>query len=287
MASKRMFSLSVIDTDAFLEMPCSTQALYFHLCMRADDDGFVGSPKIITRTVGASEDDLKLLIAKRFVLTFEDGVIVIKHWRMHNTLSVNRYKETAYLEDKALLKLKPNKAYTLGDGAEIDDAKLIEMGARQTKDEQKTSKRRTVDEQKTNADKIRIDKNRIEENSIEEDSIGEYEGETKVSPHAPKEPKKHFGEYKHVLLTETEFGKLCTGYGEELTKDCITFLDEYIEMKGYKAKSHYLCVIKWVVDAVKERKAKQETPKNKAAQELDDFYKMGAEWVAKKKGERA
>lgn len=287
MASKRMFSLSVIDTDAFLEMPCSTQALYFHLCMRADDDGFVGSPKIITRTVGASEDDLKLLIAKRFVLIFEDGVIVIKHWRMHNTLSVNRYKETAYLEDKALLKLKPNKAYTLGDGAEIDDAKLIEMGARQTKDEQKTNKRRTVDGQKSNADKIRIDKNRIEENSIEEDSIGEYEGETKVPPRAPKEPKKHFGEFQHVLLTETEFGKLCTGYGEELTKDCITFLDEYIEMKGYKAKSHYLCVIKWVVDAVKERKAKQEPHKSKAAQELDDFYKMGAEWVAKKKGENA
>ena len=296
MASKRMFSLSVIDTDAFLEMPCSTQALYFHLCMRADDDGFVGSPKIITRTVGASEDDLKLLIAKRFVLTFEDGVIVIKHWRIHNTLSTNRYNETAYLEDKALLRIKPNKAYTFGEGEPLDDRKMIEASKRQTGDKktvdgQKTDNRRTIDAQKTNTDKIRIDKNRIEEKSIEEDSIGEYEGETKVSPRAPKETKKHFGEYKHVLLTETEFGKLCTGYGEELTKDCITFLDEYIEMKGYKAKSHYLCVIKWVVDAVKERKAKQERQdeprKSKAAQELDDFYKMGAEWVAKKKGENA
>ena len=113
MAKKRMFSLSVIDTDAFLEMPCSTQALYFHLCMRADDDGFVASPKIITRTIGASEDDFKLLIAKRFILLFEDGVIVIKHWRMHNTISRDRYIETSYTEDKKMLRIKPNNAYTL------------------------------------------------------------------------------------------------------------------------------------------------------------------------------
>ena len=135
--------MTIIDTDAFLEMPCSTQALYFHLCMRADDDGFVGSPKKITRNVGASEDDLKLLIAKRFVLIFEDGVIVIKHWRIHNTLSANRYKETSYLENKSMLKIKQNNAYTLGDGYDIDDEHLIEMSKRQVKDEQKTSKRRT------------------------------------------------------------------------------------------------------------------------------------------------
>ena len=166
MASKRMFSMTIIDTDAFLEMPCSTQALYFHLCMRADDDGFVGSPKKITRNVGASEDDLKLLIAKRFVLIFEDGVIVIKHWRIHNTLSANRYKETSYLENKSMLKIKQNNAYTLGDGYDIDDEHLIEMSKRQTKDKQKTNKRRTKDEQKTNADKNSIDKISIEKKEI-------------------------------------------------------------------------------------------------------------------------
>ena len=143
MASKRMFSMTIIDTDAFLEMPCSTQALYFHLCMRADDDGFVGNPKRITRNVGASEDDLKLLIAKRFVLIFEDGVIVIKHWRIHNTLSANRYKETTYIENKSMLKIKSNNAYTLDDGRVIDDTHLVEMGKRQVVDEQKTNKRRT------------------------------------------------------------------------------------------------------------------------------------------------
>ena len=163
MASKRMFNLSVIDTDAFLEMPLSTQALYFHLNLRADDDGFVGSPKVICRTVGASEDDLKLLIAKRFIMQFEDGVIVIKHWRMHNTLSYNRYKETNFIENKTLLRLKPNNAYTFGEGEIIDDSRLIESGKRQI-DTSKTRLRQAKDTSKTNTDKNRIDKNRIDKN---------------------------------------------------------------------------------------------------------------------------
>lgn len=163
-AKKRMFNLSVIDTDMFLDMPLTTQALYFHLNMRADDDGFVGSPRKIARLIGASEDDLTLLKVKNFVIQFEDGVIVIKHWRMHNTLSMNRYTETNFIEDKACLRIKENKAYTLSDeGKPLDDTKLIEMSARQTKDEQKTNNRRTIDEQKTNADKNRLDKNSKEE----------------------------------------------------------------------------------------------------------------------------
>jgi len=112
MAEKRMFTQKIIDSDAFLDMPLSTQALYFHLNMRADDDGFVNNPKRIQRTVGASEDDLKLLIAKRFLICFENGVIVIKHWRMHNTLKSDRYKPTQYQEEYALLEVKDNRAYT-------------------------------------------------------------------------------------------------------------------------------------------------------------------------------
>ena len=112
MAEKRMFTQKIIDSDAFLDMPLSTQALYFHLNMRADDDGFVNNPKRIQRTVGASEDDLKLLVAKRFLICFENGVIVIKHWRMHNTLKNDRYRPTQYQEEYALLDVKENKAYT-------------------------------------------------------------------------------------------------------------------------------------------------------------------------------
>lgn len=113
MARKRMFRTDVLDTDAFLDMPLSAQALYFHLNLRADDDGFIGNPKRITSTIGASIDDLKLLVAKRFVIVFDDGVIVIKHWRMHNTIQKDRYTPTVYTEDLAMLGIKENRAYTL------------------------------------------------------------------------------------------------------------------------------------------------------------------------------
>lgn len=113
MAKKRMFSIYVIDSDAFLDMPLSTQALYFHLAMRADDDGFIGNPKRIQRIVGASDDDLKLLIIKRFLIVFDDGVVVIKHWRMHNTIQSDRYTKTVYTDEMAQLHMKENKSYTL------------------------------------------------------------------------------------------------------------------------------------------------------------------------------
>ena len=112
MAQKRMFTKSIIDSDPFLEMPLSAQALYFHLNMRADDDGFVNNPKRITDYVSASADDLKILLAKRFIIRFDSGVIVIKHWRMHNTLKSDRYRPTVYQDELALLSVKPNKAYT-------------------------------------------------------------------------------------------------------------------------------------------------------------------------------
>lgn len=112
MAEKRMFTKSIIDSDAFLEMPLSAQALYFHLNMRADDDGFIKNPNRITSYVGASIDDLRILLVKRFVIRFDSGVIVIKHWRMHNTLKSDRYHPTEYQDELALLCVKPNKAYT-------------------------------------------------------------------------------------------------------------------------------------------------------------------------------
>lgn len=113
MAERRMFAKTIIDSDAFLDMPLSTQALYFHLSMRADDDGFINNPKKIQRMVGASEDDLRLLIAKNFLIPFESGVVVIKHWKIHNYIQKDRYNPTVYEEEKSLLREKPNKAYTL------------------------------------------------------------------------------------------------------------------------------------------------------------------------------
>lgn len=112
MAERRMFAKTIIDSDAFLEMPLSAQALYFHLSMRADDEGFVNNPKKIQRMVGASDDDCKLLIVKRFILTFESGVIVIKHWKIHNYIRNDRFKETVYVKEKSMLSLNENNAYT-------------------------------------------------------------------------------------------------------------------------------------------------------------------------------
>ena len=113
MANKRMFTMKIVDSDAFLEMPLSTQCLYFHLNMRADDDGFIGNPKRICKLIGCNNDDLKLLIAKRFVLVFDNGVIVIKHWRMHNTIQKDRYVPTTYSDELKQLGIKDNKSYTL------------------------------------------------------------------------------------------------------------------------------------------------------------------------------
>lgn len=111
-AQRRMFSIQIIDTDAFMDMPLSAQALYFHLGMRADDDGFVSNPRRIQKLVGAADDDLKLLIVKRFILTFDSGVIVLKHWKISNYIQKDRYKPTLYREEKATLYLKPDGSYT-------------------------------------------------------------------------------------------------------------------------------------------------------------------------------
>jgi hypothetical protein len=113
MAERRMFAKTIVDSDAFLDMSLSTQALYFHLSMRADDDGFINNPKKIARMIGSNDDEFKILIAKKFILTFESGVIVIKHWRIHNYIQKDRYKKTNYHEEMALLNIEENNGYTL------------------------------------------------------------------------------------------------------------------------------------------------------------------------------
>lgn len=117
--ARRMFSPQIVDSDAFLDMSPSAQNLYFHLGMRADDDGFVGNPKKVLRMIGGNDDDLKLLMAKRFILTFASGVIVIKHWRINNLVRKDWYRPTQYIEEKSKLFLKENGSYTDDSGAGI------------------------------------------------------------------------------------------------------------------------------------------------------------------------
>ena len=114
MADKRMMSKSVIDTDMFLDMPASTQCLYFHMLLRADDDGFLKNAKTIMRTVGASPDDVKLLIAKQYLIPFDTGIMAIKHWRIHNYIKKDRYKPTDCEEIK-LLEVNEKGEYVLAE----------------------------------------------------------------------------------------------------------------------------------------------------------------------------
>lgn len=150
MAERRMFAKKITESDAFLDMPSSTQMLYFHLSMNADDDGFVNNPKKIQRMCGASDDDFKLLIAKSFVILFESGIIVIKHWKMHNYIQSDRYRPTDYVDEKSMLGVKKNKAYTL------DESKMY------------TKCIQDVSVGKDSIGKVSIDKN-----SIVKDSKGE------------------------------------------------------------------------------------------------------------------
>ena len=113
MAERRMFAKTIVDSDAFLEMPQSTQLMYFHLSMRADDEGFINNPKAIMRSVGCKDDDMRLLISKKFIIPFESGVVVIKHWKIHNYIQSDRFIPTKYQDEKMQLELDENKAYRL------------------------------------------------------------------------------------------------------------------------------------------------------------------------------
>lgn len=192
MAERRMFAKTIIDSDVFLDMPLSTQALYFHLSMRADDDGFINNPKKIQRMIGCGDDDLKLLIAKKFLILFESGVIVIKHWRIHNYIQKDRYKETVYTDEKSLLYLKENKAYTL---CPPTDTECIQNGDdKKTEDNSEISKIESLEPciqdvySLETQDRDRLDKSK---DSLGKDNI-DKDNSSSVVVHGNIEIFKHF-----------------------------------------------------------------------------------------------
>lgn len=196
-----MFSLQIVDSDAFLDMPSSSQLLYFHLAMRADDEGFIGNAKKIMRSIGGSEDDLKILIAKRFVIVFESSVMVIKHWMIHNTIRQDRLKETSYTNEKALLLVKPNKSYT--ERQKLDAVKMPSIGGQ--------------DAAQIRLDKIRLDKNTEQSSEKNLPIIWEYSEKLKEM----KKSEKPLDRLLAYFWVEKEFvfenGKqLSTRY----TRDC-------------------------------------------------------------------
>ncbi len=182
-----MFAKSIIDSDAFLELPLSSQALYFHFSMRADDEGFINNPKKLQRMVGASDDDYKLLIAKNFVIVFESGIIVIKHWKIHNYIRSDRMHATKYTEEKAMLEVKENGTYTISSnpGGTNDSPKSVtcqahdsQMSVTRPADERQISDNRYTE---VSVGKERLDKFRSEEKNEAEASLEKSEEETFIT----------------------------------------------------------------------------------------------------------
>ncbi len=243
MAEKRMFSKQIIDSDAFLDMPLSTQALYFHLSMRADDDGFVDNPKKIQRMIGASADDLKLLMAKRYILTFESGVIVIKHWRMHNTLRTDRYKPTVYQEEMSTLVIKRNKSYTEAE-------RLAEIGGGKPSGNQLVTQ-------------YRLDKNSIDKNK---DIVGYNPTDSLYKEIIDYLNEKTNAHYRHTTKATHRLvnGRISDGFGVEDFKKVIDIKAEqwlndkkmsaYLRPETLFAASHFESYLNEARQAVKESK---------------------------------
>ena len=240
MAERRMFAKTIVTSDAFLDMPASTRCLYFLLGMVADDDGFVNNPKSIMRQAGATADDLNLLIAKRFILTFQSGVVVIKHWCIHNTIQKDRYKETKYLEEKSMLMLDGNKAYTEAENDVYPEC-IQDVSRAETQ--------------------VRLGKDRLVQ-----DSVGEV-----IEEAAPPKTVRHkYGLYEKVLLTDEDYEKLKEEFPHDYSER-IARLDEYIASTGKKYKNHLATIRSW---------ARKDKPQNRpaAAKNSNPFLDMAGDY---------
>jgi hypothetical protein len=222
MAERRMFAKTIIDSDAFLEMPITAQLLYFHLSMRGDDDGFINKPKAIMRLCGAKDDDLKILFAKKFVIPFDSGVVVIKHWKIHNYIRKDTYTETKYKEEKALLELDENNSYRLSDSP------LLRL-----RDDSVTS---TSTQDRLGKDSI--GKDRLVEGSVvpatatatEEDKLKLVGGSLGKGV---------------VYLSDRQLGDLMDRLGLDAFNRYVDRLATFIIENNARVKSHYDTILKW------------------------------------------
>ena len=271
MAERRMFTKKIIDSDAFLDMPLTTQALYFHLNMRADDDGFVNNPKKIQRMIGASDDDLKLLIAKRFILAFESGVVVVKHWRMHNLLRKDRYNPTQYQEELSLLVLKGNGSYT----------ESVEILTDSTHDNQMATTWQPDDNQMATQD------------SIGKDSIGEVSiGKGRVDYNGIKDAYNTLCLSLPAVRSLSDARKKAikarlNSYSEDDLREAFIKAEDSDFLKG-KNNRNWQANFDWIIkdanlakilDGNYDNRLSDTSGKSKTAEMLDDSYRMMAEWA--------
>ena len=230
MAERRMFTQKIIDSDAFLDMPLSTQALYFHLNMRADDDGFINNPKKIVRMIGASEDDFKVLIAKNFVMQFDSGIIVVKHWKMHNYIQKDRYKPTVYEDEKALLSIKENGAYTLCIQPVSKLDTQVSIG--------KSKSKESIEVVEASADVY---------------GIGNHDDTQDASNYVDNSFSLIGGELGKgvVLLTEAQQDALLDKLGLDAFNHYVDKLSRFIIEKKATVSNHYSTILKWASEDAK------------------------------------
>ena len=249
-----MFAKSIVLSDAFLDMPLLARCLYFTLGMLADDDGFVGSPKSIMRQCGASQDDMAILLQKRYVLGFDSGVIVIKHWRMNNYLQNDRKKETTYIEEKNQLVIDQKGAYT--EKPKNSDKLIICENSDPVNDSMYTECIQNV-----YTGKDRLGKDRLGKDSIE-------------SAHA--HARMRLGIYHNVSLTQGELDEL-KRLNPNDWQDMIENLSLYMQSKGKYYEDHYATMMSW------KRKDKQ---KARSGTFWDEFDKEKEAWLNDETGDK-
>lgn len=217
-----MMSKQITETDMFMDLPLSSQALYLHLIMNADDDGFLGNSKTILRMVGASNDDFKLLVAKQFIIVFDDGITVIKDWRIHNYIQKDRYHSTMYSEHKQQLTVDKNQSY-------------------QRVGHMDTERIQNVSEVDTQVRLGKVSLGKVNKEYISDQTpINTKNQKTKQ----PKKVRHEYGEYKNVLLTDGELAKLKTEFPSNW-QEWIERVSEYCSMNGKTYKNYLATIRNW------------------------------------------
>lgn len=249
MAERRMFAKTIIDSDAFLDMPLTAQALYFHLAMRADDEGFINNPKKIQRMLGCSDDDSRLLIAKQFLLPFESGVLVVKHWRIHNYIQRDRSKDTLYKNERKMLIVNEDKSY---DIARLDTTCIQPSASLDTDCIQNGYKMDTTCIQPSESldTQVRL-------------------GKVRLGKDREIYMRHQYGAYKNVLLTDEEIEKLKNEFDDWEKR--IERLSEYMASTGKTYKSHLATIRSWARRDKKTAGAQT----LKVVDELADFIERG------------
>ena len=303
MAERRMFAKTIVDSDMFIDMPMSARLLYYDLAMRADDDGFVNSPKKIMRFVGASMDDMNVLIAKQFIIPFESGVVVIKHWKIHNYIQKDRYKATSYQAEKESLTLKNGTYYTddLPDVSNLDTECIqdvysldtqdrlgkdrlgkvrLELGKDRVRDRDRDRVRDRVRDR--DRDRQELESAHTPENLPLEiaENKNNKNNENDFNNSDNKKPTRHkYGTYKNVLLTDEDMEKLKSEFPDDW-QNRIERLSEYIASSGKTYKNHLATIRVWAKKD-KEREALKNGSENgkwcmdKESISLDELYGFG------------